>query len=143
MTELTTKTPTADTRMGSHSETSDVMKTSFGSRLRCRLPRPQSRIEECLPGGAQRAFARRPHVERNARHGFDGHTPLPEERPGRGAQCQQGPDHDGFGAVLPEFDVGRSHRGAGADRVVHDGEALVAHAGTRGRPEADLGLVTT
>src|SRR5947199_8592337 len=71
MRELTTKTPTADSRMGSHSETSGVMKTSLGRtslliRLQCSLleQRPYVRIPP-PEVAVQRAHVARPAARQN------------------------------------------------------------------------------
>src|SRR5437016_4196365 len=140
-TELARKTPTADSRIGSHNETSGVMKPPYGWRLRCGLSQAQSRIRECLSGGAQRAFGRHPQVERNARYGFNRHTPFCEVRRRRAAQYQERSDDDGFGAVPLQLGVRGPDRGAGADRIVDDGEALVAHAASGSQREMILRLV--
>src|SRR5438876_5343632 len=116
-------------------------EASFGWRLRCGLSRVQSRIRECLPGSAQRAFGRHPQVERNARYGFNRHTPFREVRRRRAAQYQERSYDDGFGAVPLQLGVRGSDRGTGADRVVDDGEALVAHAASGGPREMILRLV--
>jgi len=60
----------------------------------------------------------------------------------RGAQDQQCPDDDGLGAVPLHLGIGGSDRGAGADRVVDDGESHVAHPAPGGpREEVILSLV--
>src|SRR5947199_8214444 len=71
MRELTTKTPTADSRMGSHSETSGVMKTSLGRtslfiRLQSSLleQRPHLRIPP-PEVAVQRAHVARPTARQN------------------------------------------------------------------------------
>src|SRR5947207_6906354 len=71
MRELTTKTPTADSRMGSHSETSGVMKTSLGRtslfiRLQSSLleQRPYLRIPP-PEVAVQRAHVARPAARQN------------------------------------------------------------------------------
>src|SRR5207247_8786513 len=69
------------------------------------------------------------------------HTPCCEVGRRRAAQYQERSDDDGFGAVPLQLGVRGPDRGAGADRVVDDGEALVAHAAAGGPREMILRLV--